>query len=66
MVITIMFHGIEKSEVTDPNQISVHDFNQLMNSLHNQNFTAISMQQMMDFMCTNAKIPQRSILLDSR
>ena len=63
IVVTIMFHGIEKSGVTDPNQISVHDFNQLMNSLHNQNFTAISMQQMMNFMYTNAKIPQRSILL---
>lgn len=63
IVITIMFHGIEKSGVTDPNQISVHDFNQLMNSLHNQNFTAISMQQMMNFMYNNAKIPPRSILL---
>jgi Polysaccharide deacetylase len=63
IVIPIMFHGIEKSGVTDPNQISVHDFNQLMNSLHNQNFTAISMQQMMGFMYNNAKIPPRSILL---
>ncbi len=63
IVITIMFHGIEKSGVTDPNQISVHDFNQLMNSLHNQNFTAISMQQMMNFMYNNAKISPRSILL---
>jgi len=63
IVITIMFHGIEKGAITDPNQISVHDFNQLMNSLHNQNYTAISMQQMMDFMYNNAKIPPRSILL---
>ena len=63
IVVTIMFHSITKGTVTDPNQISVHDFSQLMNSLHNQNFTAISMQQMMDFMYNNAKIPQRSILL---
>ena len=57
------FHSITKGTVTDPNQISVHDFNQLMNALHNQNFTAISMQQMMNFMYNNAKIPPRSILL---
>ena len=63
IVITIMFHGIEKGTISDPNQISVHDFNQLMTSLHNQNFTAISMQQMMNFMYNNAKIPPRSILL---
>ncbi|HEY9151522.1 MAG TPA: polysaccharide deacetylase family protein [Anaerolineales bacterium] len=63
IVIPIMFHSITKGTVTDPNQISVHDFNQLMNSLHNQNFTAISMQQMMDFMYNNAKIPARSVLL---
>ncbi len=63
IVVTIMIHGIEKGAITDPNQISVHDFNQLMNSLHSQNFTAISMQQMMNFMYNNAKIPQRSVLL---
>lgn len=57
IVITIMFHGIEKGTISDPNQISVHDFNQLMTSLHNQNFTAISMQQMMNFMYNNANFP---------
>ena len=63
IAVTIMFHSITKGTVTDPNQISVHDFNQLMNSLHTQNFTAISMQQMMGFMYNNAKIPPRSVLL---
>ena len=63
IVVTIMFHSITKGTVTDPSQISVHDFSQLMNSLHSQNFTAINMQQMMDFMYNNAKIPQRSALL---
>jgi hypothetical protein len=63
IVVTIMFHSITKGTVTDPNQISVHDFNQLMDTLHQQNFSAISMQQMMDFMYNNAKIPQRSVLL---
>jgi hypothetical protein len=63
IVVTIMFHSITKGAITDPNQISVHDFNQLMNSLHNQNFTAITMQQMTGFMYNNARIPQRSALL---
>ena len=51
------------SGVTEPNQISVHDFDQLMNCFTCQNFTAISMQQMMGFMYNNAKVPQRSALL---
>ncbi len=63
IVVVIMFHSITKGTVTDPNQISVHDFNQLMNALHQQKFTAINMQQMMDFMYNNAKIPQHSALL---
>lgn len=63
IVMTVMFHSITRGTVTEANQISGHTFDQLMNDLQMQGFTAISMQQMMDFVYNNAKIPSRSVLL---
>jgi hypothetical protein len=63
VVMTIMFHSITKGEVTAADQISKEDFKRIMNDLHDMGFTAITMQQMSDFLYTNAKIPQRSVLL---
>jgi hypothetical protein len=59
----VMFHGITKDDATGPNQISAQNFKKLMNDLHEMGFQAINMQQMVDFMYNNAKIPQRSVLL---
>jgi len=63
VVMVIMFHGISKDTATSPNQISAQNFKKLMNDLHEMGFQAIYMQQMVDFMYNNAKIPQRSALL---
>jgi hypothetical protein len=63
VVMTIMFHGITKDEANGPNQISSRDFKLLMNDLHEMGFQAINMQQMADFLYSNANIPQRSVLL---
>jgi hypothetical protein len=63
VVMVIMFHSITDGEVTYYDQISTGEFSALMNDLHDQNFTAINMQQFADFMYKNAKIPQRSVLL---
>jgi len=63
VVMAIMFHGITKDEANGPNQISSRDFKLLMNDLHEMGFQAINMQQMADFMYSNARIPQRSVLL---
>lgn len=63
VVMTVMFHGITKDVATGPNQISAQDFNKLMNDLHELGYQAINMQQMADFMYSNVKIPQRSVLL---
>jgi hypothetical protein len=63
VVMTIMFHGITKDEANGPNQISSRDFKLLMNDLHEMGFQAINMQQMTDFLYSNANIPQRSVLL---
>lgn len=63
VVMTVMFHSITGDPVTNPNQINLRDFRQLMKDLHEMGFQAIDMQQMADFMYNNAKIPQRSVLL---
>lgn len=63
VVMPIMFHGINKDQANDPNQISAQDFKKLMNDLHDMGFEAINTQQMADFMYNNAKIPPRSVIL---
>ena len=63
VVMPIMIHGITKDAATGANQISSQDFKKLMNDLHELGFQAINMQQMVDFMYNNAKIPQRSVVL---
>ena len=64
VVMPIMFHAIDQDATTSQLlRISGKDFRQLMNDLHELGFQAINMQQMADFMYTNAKIPMRSVLL---
>ena len=65
VVMVIMFHGVDKEKATDVNDISVQDFNRLMNDVKEQGFEAINMTQMADFTDHNAKIPPRSVLLIS-
>ncbi len=63
VVMVIMFHTISKDVASAANEISQQDFEQLMNDLHEQGFQAIYMQELQDFLYSNAKIPQRSVLL---
>jgi len=63
VVMTIMFHSITGSAVTSSDQISEYNFRQLINTLHDKGFQAITTTQLLDFMETNAKIPERSVLL---
>jgi len=63
VVMVIMFHSITKGEVTAADQISMQDFRKLMDDLHEMGFEAVTTQQVRDFLYTNAKIPQRSVLL---
>jgi hypothetical protein len=66
VVMVVMFHGIVKDAVAnDAEDITVKDFNQLMNDVKEQGFEAINMQQMADFIDHNAKIHPRSVLLIS-
>ncbi len=63
VVMVVMFHTISKNGPTQGNQISNDDFQKLMNDLHDQGFQAIYMQELVDFLYSNAKIPPRSVLL---
>jgi len=65
VVMVVMFHGVDKEKATDANDISVQDFNRLMNDIKEQGFEAINMTQLADFVDHNAKIPARSVLLIS-
>jgi hypothetical protein len=60
----VMLHGIKRdaADVT-ANDITVADFDQMMNDLKEQGFEAINTTQMADFMDHNANIPARSVLL---
>ena len=64
IVLVIMFHGINKdSSSLDDNDITVKDFDKLMNSLKELGFEAINATQLADFLDNNARIPQRSVVL---
>jgi len=63
VAMVVMFHGIIKGEVEKDNQISQTEFKKVMNDLHDMGFQAINTQQLADFLYSNAKIPERSVLL---
>jgi len=64
IVMVVMLHGI-KREAADAtaNDITVADFEKMMNDLKDQGFEAINTAQMADFLDHNAKIPNRSVML---
>lgn len=63
IVMAIMFHSILKDEATYADKISASDFKQLMNTLKEQGFEAITTEQLVNFLETNTKIPSRSVIL---
>lgn len=63
IVMVIMIHGVTKGAPDKPQDMNAQDFNKLMNDLHDAGFEAIYTQELSDFLYSNAKIPQRSVLL---
>jgi peptidoglycan/xylan/chitin deacetylase (PgdA/CDA1 family) len=63
IAMVVMFHTISKDTATAANEISSQDFKKLMNDLHDAGFQAIYMQELADFLYSNAKIPERSVVL---
>jgi hypothetical protein len=63
VVMVIMVHSISRdTTVTQPDAIPGVQFQILARDLNDQGFTTITMQQLLDFLDHNAKIPQRSFL----
>jgi peptidoglycan/xylan/chitin deacetylase (PgdA/CDA1 family) len=63
VAMTVMFHSVTQDEVTHDNQISVDQFDELMEGLKSNGFEAINTTQLADFLEHNARIPPRSVLL---
>jgi len=63
VVMVVMFHGIIKGQAETANQISASDFKKIMSDMHDMGFQAINTQQLVDFLYTDARIPERSVLL---
>ena len=63
VVIVVMLHGINKEDSGDPKDITVANFNKMMNGLKEQGFEAINMTQLANFLYKNAAIPPRSVIL---
>ena len=63
VVMVVMFHSIMKDGNPPPNGIRYAEFTQAMETLKEQNFEAINMEQLVGFLESNNKIPPRSVLL---
>ena len=63
IVMVVMFHSIMKDGNPPVNGIRYSEFELAMQTLKEQNFEAITMEQLVGFLETNQKIPSRSVLL---
>ena len=63
IVMVVMFHSIMKDGNPPANGIQYDEFINAMNTLKEQNFEAITMDQLVAFLETNEKIPARSVML---
>jgi len=63
IVMVVMFHSIMKDGNPPVNGIKYSEFKLAMETLKEQNFEAITMEQLVGFLENNQKIPVRSVLL---
>jgi hypothetical protein len=63
VVMVIMFHSISRDSDYGPDDISQNDFRKMMETLNEQNFTAITTEQLANFLDYNSYIPPRSVVL---
>jgi peptidoglycan/xylan/chitin deacetylase (PgdA/CDA1 family) len=63
VVMVIMFHSISNDNNYGADDISAGDFRIMMEALHEQNFQAITAEQLANFLDYNAYIPARSVML---
>ncbi len=65
VVVPVMFHSIKSNgnEAAETMDITQADFISLMDTAHAYDFEVITMDQMLDFVYSNGKIPPRSLLI---
>ncbi len=66
VVVPIMFHSIAEdgTQLSDPNKdITVEQFTSFVNYAKSLGFETISTQELLDFLTSNAPIPQRSMMI---
>ncbi len=63
IVMIIKLHSINQGSAQGTDDISVADFQRMMDDLHRQQFQAITAGQLADFLESNASIPARSVAL---
>ncbi len=63
IVMIIKLHSINQGSAEGSDDISVADFQRMMEDLHRQQFQAITARQLADFLESNLRIPQRSVAL---
>lgn len=64
----VMLNSLTKRHLESTDAITVKDFDQMMNGLHDQGFQAINTRQLVDFLENNTRTPLRSafIMQDGR
>ena len=63
VVMPIMFHGITDAAVAEGTSITNEYLMAMARNLNEQGFQTITMQQLHAFLASNAKIPERSVIL---
>ncbi len=63
VVMIIKLHSINQGAAEGSDDISVADFQRMMDDLHRQQFQAITARQLADFLESNTTIPVRSVAL---
>jgi len=65
VVVPVMFHSVAKDGriISDPKDINETQFLNFMQNARLQGFQTITTQQLKDFLLTNAKIPEHSLIL---
>ncbi len=63
VVMPIMFHGITDAAVAEGTSITNEYLMAMARNLNEQGFQAITMQQLQAFLTSNAKIPERAVIL---
>ena len=63
VVMVIKLHGITRNEAKSSADVTVREFERMIENVREQGFEAITSEQLANFLESNAKIPPRSVVL---